>query len=436
MKFYNIFVILFTGLTVNAQTIADSWAGGDGTENNPYQINDISQLRKLAHDVNNGISFKDKYFILTSDIRDNDKVLNEDGTLISDYEKLRSITMIGAHEETPFRGNFDGANHTIFGLYGSQSDLKVNHMAKALFGCVSGTIQNIRVKDSYYGSLVFTVIPNGIGKIYNCINYSTTNAGIIEGASDNAKVDVINCGNYGHCTDAGIGGIRYSTSKIETYLNCYNYGTIINDGISPNAGIAVFATNAINCVNYGPIDGTSGAGIIRSLEGNSGKRAISNVINIGKITPFPNDLNGAIFCYADKHYDNRAQVSNVYYWEASATQMRGNNNDYRYYSLSGDNLKMTEDEMKSQEFLDKLNYNASGIGEECCMWKFGKDGFPTLEIVDETEDSGVDTIFEGNDCNEIDNSIYYNLQGIRINNPSKGIYIKKQGQKMCKVLIN
>ena len=44
---------------------------------------------------------------------------------------------------------------------------------------------------------------------------------------------------------------------------------------------------------------------------------------------------------------------------------------------------MTEEEMKSQTFLDELNRNARALGSEYSRWKFGKDGFPILDWIEE-----------------------------------------------------
>lgn len=71
---------LMCGQTLWAQTTnkyysidiyADSYAGGDGSKTNPYEIATAEQLAKLARDVNNGNTsqaFLDKYFKLTADI--------------------------------------------------------------------------------------------------------------------------------------------------------------------------------------------------------------------------------------------------------------------------------------------------------------------------------------------------------------------------------
>ena len=71
---------LMCGQTLWAQTTkkyysidiyADSYAGGDGSKTNPYEIARAEQLAKLARDVNNGNTsqaFLGKYFKLTADI--------------------------------------------------------------------------------------------------------------------------------------------------------------------------------------------------------------------------------------------------------------------------------------------------------------------------------------------------------------------------------
>ena len=53
-------------------SIAESFDGGDGSAENPYQIANGAQLAKLASDTNSGIDFSDKHFMLTSDIMLND----------------------------------------------------------------------------------------------------------------------------------------------------------------------------------------------------------------------------------------------------------------------------------------------------------------------------------------------------------------------------
>ena len=54
-------------------SIATAFAGGTGTESDPYQIADGAQLAYLASEVNNGRAYENSYFVLTADIDLNNK---------------------------------------------------------------------------------------------------------------------------------------------------------------------------------------------------------------------------------------------------------------------------------------------------------------------------------------------------------------------------
>ena len=49
-------------------SIATAFAGGTGTESDPYQIANGAQLAYLASSVNSGETYEDKYFVLTANI--------------------------------------------------------------------------------------------------------------------------------------------------------------------------------------------------------------------------------------------------------------------------------------------------------------------------------------------------------------------------------
>ena len=106
-------------------TVATAFESGDGFKNSPYTISTAAQLAYLAQQVNAGESYSGKYFKLTKDLALADK----------------KWTPIGAGYSTPFKGNFDGNNHEIFGLKVETDDWYVG-----LFGCIySGSIKNIKI---------------------------------------------------------------------------------------------------------------------------------------------------------------------------------------------------------------------------------------------------------------------------------------------------
>lgn len=84
-------------------TVAPSYEGGDGTQDNPYLIADGAQLARLANEVNAG-NETGNYYQLTNDI-------NLGGV---------DWTPIG-NADTPFSGYFDGMGHVISNMYISGS---------------------------------------------------------------------------------------------------------------------------------------------------------------------------------------------------------------------------------------------------------------------------------------------------------------------------
>ena len=91
---------------------AVSFAGGDGTRENPYQISTAAQLAKLAKDVNTGIDYRNQYFKLM----DNIDLSGREWEPIGYTEGGGSIH--------GFNGMFDGNYKTISGMYVDVRDEK------------------------------------------------------------------------------------------------------------------------------------------------------------------------------------------------------------------------------------------------------------------------------------------------------------------------
>lgn len=91
---------------------ADSYAGGDGSKTNPYEIATAEQLAKLARDVNNGNTaqaFLGKYFKLTADI----DLKNGIWMPIGKYYNYGD----GNGANRLFFGKFDGNGHVIKNMH-------------------------------------------------------------------------------------------------------------------------------------------------------------------------------------------------------------------------------------------------------------------------------------------------------------------------------
>lgn len=125
---------LMCGQTLWAQTTnkycsidiyADSYAGGDGSKTNPYEIATAEQLAKLARDVNNGNTFRGKYFKLTADIDLSSGI----------WMPIGKYYNYGNGKNRLFFGKFDGNGHVIKNMHIQWENADDN--AKSVWGLFS-----------------------------------------------------------------------------------------------------------------------------------------------------------------------------------------------------------------------------------------------------------------------------------------------------------
>lgn len=193
-------------------SIAESFDGGDGSSENPYQIANGEQLAKLAVDTQSGVDFSGKHFILTSDI-----VLNDISQWDFTSQDNSSLSMgwnswlpIGG-TNMPFEGTFDGYNHIIWGGYDSWVSASPS-AATGLFGTLDGTISNITVACS-----VLRPASESVGTIVGKID---------EGFVDNCHALQVEIKPINATSIGGICGEFSNNSGIGT-INCSFEGTIV-----------------------------------------------------------------------------------------------------------------------------------------------------------------------------------------------------------------
>ena len=145
-------------------TVAESYGGGDGTEENPYQIYTSNQLALLAQQTNNGTG-GDAYY----KIMENINLANCDGG-------IQQWISIGTPEH-PFTGHFDGWGDakTILNLHQTITDGDAQPVG-GLFGCTNGAeINNVHLVQCYVsgnGKYVGTLVGYaGLTNISNCSIY-------------------------------------------------------------------------------------------------------------------------------------------------------------------------------------------------------------------------------------------------------------------------
>lgn len=209
------------GTDVWVGNIAEKFAGGTGTESDPYQISNGAELAYLAQQVNGGTTYAGSFFTLTADIQ-----LNEQDVPTAN-ENPNSWTPIGNNKEK-FQGTFDGDGHTISGLYISSTE-----QYQGLFGGVAATCI---VKDLIVKGYVASAKENGtlnlnVGGIVvskkkgaivqNCgfygivVGNTNTTGGVAGGMQGAAQ----NCWYYYAGTDADNHKIGVATKNTDCYTN-------------------------------------------------------------------------------------------------------------------------------------------------------------------------------------------------------------------------
>ncbi len=125
------------------EEVASSFAGGDGTEQNPYQISNAAELAYLAKTVNTQSTTPEyKYYVLTDNIN-------------LGYSEWTPIGIFD-NENQYFCGSLDGNGYTISDLYISGAATRYiglfGNAKNSVFKNITlaGTIEGIKVSDNSY----------------------------------------------------------------------------------------------------------------------------------------------------------------------------------------------------------------------------------------------------------------------------------------------
>ena len=119
-------------------SIATAFAGGTGTESDPYQIADGAQLAYLASEVNKGQPYENACFVLTADI----DLGNRDWTPIGNSF---SDALFGGTDYSVFAGNLDGKGHTVSNISIGTESAPLESDVFGLFGATSGKLSNLNL---------------------------------------------------------------------------------------------------------------------------------------------------------------------------------------------------------------------------------------------------------------------------------------------------
>ena len=289
-------------------TVATQFAGGTGTENDPFLISNGSELAYLGDTIGRAYddAVRNKYFKLTKNIKLNDEkftnlgngfvevtdgvnvgyigdgsqgstrgtwysksgdtytaletqptltqtdglyygtiLYGENGILNVWYPISNNTGQIVYHSYHCFASSFDGDGYEIVGLYKNEA-AEGDTLYGGLFGGISGgIIKNLGFSNSF-------IVSTGGSLVGYC------------GSAFGARIE--NCYNSESVTVYGTGGLAGETYAVE-FINCYNLGVLVdgcggicyvmNNGVGTGfpigSGNNIFYSRMVNCYNEADI---------------------------------------------------------------------------------------------------------------------------------------------------------------------------------------
>ncbi|QOJ27553.1 MAG: T9SS type A sorting domain-containing protein [Ignavibacteriales bacterium] len=254
LRFFLASALFFAAaITVSAQ----SFAGGDGTSGNPYQV------ATAAH-LNNVRDYRTSHFIQTADIDLSHETGNSGGAY---WNGGLGWNPIGATEATSFLGSYNGQGYSITGL-------TINRPGQHYIGLfayvgddiVTPVISNVKlVSVSITSNWVCGALAGKITKatISKCSSTGSVTGveymgGLIGWAPSNSTISE----SYSTCTvtTTGLytGGFIGFSGSNNTITNCYATGSVTSTS-GQTGGFAgrIVSTNLVNCYSTGAVSGSS-----------------------------------------------------------------------------------------------------------------------------------------------------------------------------------
>ena len=416
-------------------TAATAFAGGTGTESDPYQIANGAQLAYLASEVNKGQPYENACFVLTADI----DLGNHDWTPIGNSF---SDALFGGTDYSVFAGNLDGKGHTVsnisigtesaplesdvFGLFGAtggklsnlnldgvticgiaknvnvSSDVCVIGLAGALAGFAGGPIENCHVVKlnmamktpssgwaaAYWiGGLVGTLDGQYIdecsvsGKITEKSGKGSI-GGLIGVLGQAAKItyshaDValdVKPDYYGGADVGGLIGKGNGDKDPETVIsNCYATGNVTGGAYSGGFAGSLWGLNIKNC--YATGDVTDAYASMAAFAGTDASAAYA----CGSVTNcYTTGTVTGSYAFAYQDATARSPITNCYFADANSA-IKNQNETAESKTL---------DEMKTEEFKDTLN-----AGDPANGWIF-REGETPLCGAEPADYAAVDAALE------------------------------------------
>ncbi len=199
---------------INAKETYSISLSGTGQRLDPFRISSVSDLCKFRNLVNQGVDFKDKYFLQTCDLD-----LSEIGG---------AWTPIGNWEtESFFYGTYNGGGHVI-------KNLLISGGNSGFFSCLGGKVLNLGIESgSIEGGCVGSITSHSVGSAM-----------------------IINCYNKASVTGFRAGGIADNFSGGEI-IDCWSIGTLTTNAADNGGSVGGLVGYDAECVIYSYSNGTS-----------------------------------------------------------------------------------------------------------------------------------------------------------------------------------
>lgn len=292
---------------------AESYESGDGSKDKPYLISNDMQLAKLAHDVNNGVSFSGKHFKLTKDI---------------DLSPALWTPIGSWNPKTPnfFAGKFDGDGHKISNMHICWTNADGQEASWGLFSRLAGTAAN----EAGFACVTNLVIEKACvekTKGYRPVGTGTIKLGVV--AADLTK-------------NAEISNIIIRNSKVTDNEEAYDANSVyriggivgyINGGhhriFNISADVSMNMHKNATCKKAVTISG--GIGCATSFSTNSYTILPTNIYVHGPgIITNGSNIKGSVIAFYGSSYQKSFPASNkatLYYSHANAVSGSTNYND-------------------------------------------------------------------------------------------------------------
>ena len=269
----------------------DTWDGtavafnkGNGTEDDPWLIENAEQLAYLAQQVNNGTDYRWVHFRLVSDLDLSGK----------------EWTPIGINGKS-FWGGFNGGGHTITGMTITGDRDYVGLFGECNnFTVPSSYIKSVTVKGAKISGHSFVGAIAGAGaNISDCYSIENTICAIrqVGGVCGRLTGNISGCYNSssvkGNSTTGGIMGTASYEGNVGNGVvqYCYNIGTVTvsqqDSSVGGITGASANKYNISNCLNCGKITGNG-----KNVGGIAGSTDSSYMNFIGNCY-YNSDLNNA-----------------------------------------------------------------------------------------------------------------------------------------------